>query len=119
MAFDYDDIAATASELLAEFGQDVTLTRGTAGTYNPATGKATVSDTTATGKGVVLDYNQRDIDGTLIRQGDQRVYLSVDIGVTPQTGDSLTLGGKEWAVITSRTLAPAGTAVIHDVQIRA
>lgn len=115
----YADMAATAGELLAEFGQDVTLVRGLTGAYTPATGTATVSGTNSYGKGVVLDYNQRDIDGTLVRQGDQRVYLSVDVGVTPQTGDSLLIGGQKWSVVASRTLAPAGTAVIHDVQVRA
>lgn len=115
----YAEMAATASELLAEFGQDVTLVRGMTGTYVPATGTATVSVSNSYGKGVALDYDQRDIDGTKIRQGDQRVYLSVEVGVTPQTGDALLISGKTWKVIASRTLAPAGVAVIHDCQVRA
>lgn len=115
----YAEMAATASELLAEFGQDVTLVREWTGVYDPETGAAATCGMNSYGNGVVLDYNQRDIDGTVIRQGDQRVYLSVDVGVTPQTGDSLLIGGKTWKVMASRTLAPAGTAVIHDCQVRA
>lgn len=115
----YAEMAATASELLAEFGQDMTLVRGLTGTYAPATGTATVSGSNSYGKGVALDYDQRDIDGTVIRQGDQRVYLSIEVGATPQTGDALLIGGKTWKVMTSKTLAPAGVAVIHDVQCRA
>ena len=39
MAFDYAKAAGTAQRLLANFGQTVTLTRATAGTYDPVTGE--------------------------------------------------------------------------------
>lgn len=118
MSFDYAEMAATAAELLAEFGAPVTLTRITPGTYDPDTG--TVASTTAahTANGVKLDFEQRHIDGTNILQGDQRVYLDPLIAATPQAGDTLTVGAKVFTVVASRPLAPAGVVVLHDVQVR-
>jgi len=115
----YADMAATASELLAEFGTTATLVRPAVGTYNPAAGTATSTPASHAGRGAMFEYAQRDIDGTVIRQGDMRVYLAADLAVTPQTGDTLTIGGKTWKVMASRPLAPAGVTVIHDCQVRA
>lgn len=118
MAF-YDDLAADADSLISEFGASVTLTRVTPAAYDPTTGNTT-GETTATwtGKGVKFDYAQRDQDGTRIRFGDQRVYLSVVGIVNPQSGDTLTIGGKVFTVVESRPLQPALTAVLFDVQVR-
>lgn len=118
MTFDYAETAATASELLAEFGAMVTLTRITPGVYDPATGTVPNSETSYTAKGVKLDYEQRFIDGSNILQGDQRIYLDPLIAETPKTGDKLTIGAEVFSVIASRPLAPAGIVVLHDVQIR-
>lgn len=114
----YSDLAATAVELLAEFGAPVTLVRVTPGAYDPETGTSTQTTTSHAGTGVKLDYQQDEIDGTLIRRGDQRVYMAPDLAVTPRTGDTLTIGGESWQVIESRPLAPAGAVVLHDVQVR-
>jgi hypothetical protein len=113
----YANAAATALRMLTSYGQSVTLTRSVPGAYNTATGAtATATVTTTTGKGVLLDYAQRDMDGTLIREGDQRCYAS--LSVVPLSGDTLTAGGVVFEVVASRTLAPAGTAVLHDMQLR-
>ena len=118
MAF-YDEVLAVADELLVEFGAAATLTRVTPGAYDPTTGTTTADNTeTWTGTGAKFDYEQKDIDGTKIRAGDQRVYLSVVGIVNPQTGDTLTIGGVILNVVASRQLKPASTAVLYDVQVR-
>lgn len=119
MSFDYAATAIDASALLAEFGAPVTLTRVTPGAYNPETGTVTNTGATYTAPGVKLNYEQRAIDGTNILQGDQRVYLDPLIAVTPQAGDTMTVGTEVFTVVKSRPLAPAGICVLHDVQIRA
>ena len=115
----YDEVAAVAAELLAEFGGPVVLARVTPGDYDPATG-STIGETTTTwnGVGAKFDYAQNVIDGTRIRIGDQRVYLSVAGMVNPQTGDTLTINSKVFNVVESRPLEPADTAVLFDVQVR-
>lgn len=120
MTFDYGKTAATAARLLARFGAPVTVTRVTPGAYNPDTGSNAAGSTqTWSPSGVKLDYTQREIDGTSIKAGDQRVYMSAVAGLDPQAGDSVTLGAETWRVVKSRTLAPAGVAVLLDVQVRA
>jgi hypothetical protein len=116
----YSDLATTVDRLIRQFGAPVTLTRVTPGAYDADAG-VTTGDTTATwtgGAGAVFEYEQRDIDGTLIRRGDQRCYIST-VGIeTPRSGDTLTLNSDVFNVVASRPLQPALTAVLHDVQIR-
>lgn len=118
-AFDYTKTAATVDRLLKRFGASATLQRVVHGTYDPDTG-TTTADTTSTwtGVGAKFDYEQKEIDGTNIRTGDQRVYLSVVGIVNPQSGDTLAIGATTYNVVASRPLQPALMAVLYDVQVR-
>lgn len=115
----YSELAADAHALIVEFGTPVTLTRVTATDYDADTG-VTTDPVTATwsGFGALFDYSQNEIDGSLIKQGDQRVYMSTSGITTPKSGDTLTVSGVVLDVIASRPLQPALTAVLHDVQVR-
>jgi hypothetical protein len=119
MSFDYAGIAADVNGILAEFGAPAILSRTVPGSYDATTGTTTADVTTTyTGTGAKFEYESRAIDGSLIRQGDQRVYLSTVGIVNPQTGDTLTIGGTVYNVVASRPLQPALTAVLYDAQIR-
>lgn len=114
----YSDLASVANELLAEFGQSVTIRHRTSGAYDPATGSATVTTTDEAGNAAVFDYDTKHIDGTMIVRGDKYALLS-PVGITaPDTDDRLIVGGVEYSVVSVKTEAPAGTAVLHTVQIR-
>nr|WP_295383549.1 hypothetical protein [Pseudoxanthomonas sp.] len=114
----YTELATVADELLAELGQSVTIRHRTAGAYDPATGSVTVTTSDEAGYGAVFDYDTKHIDGTMIVRGDKYVLLS-PVGITaPDTDDRLIIGGVDYAVIGIKTEAPAGTAVLHTVQIR-
>lgn len=113
----WDDMASTATELLAEFGAPVTIRRTTGGTYSPAddtTSGAITADLTAIG--LVRDYRASQIDGTVIRRGDRELVL--DATVTPTAADTVLLDGAYWSVVNVRTINPAGTPVAHFVQVR-
>jgi len=115
----YSDMAATAVELLKEFGQAITLGSVTTGAYSAETGSVTNTVTNHAGFGAVFDYAQRDIDGTVIKKGDRRLYIAPNIGAIPKTGDTVTLSdGAKLTVVLSSPLAPAGTVLLHDVQLR-
>lgn len=115
----YERLAATSRRLLEQFGTSAVLTRTTPGSYDPATG-ATGAATTTTYAcyAARFDYAQHDIDGTLVRAGDQRIYLDVQDTVMPRTGDTMTLGGRTYTVVTARAIDPALTAVLYEVQAR-
>lgn len=114
----YDNLAETASELLEEFGTDLVLTRVASGAYDPDTGDVTNTETTHTGFGAAFDYESRDIDGTKIKAGDQRILISVTGMAEPEADDRVTVNGKTFTVVRSRTLAPAGVPVVFEVQAR-
>ena len=113
----YTDGAATVTSLLSEYGMDMTLTEVSDGVYTPGTGVSN-TDTDYAATGIKRDYDQRVIDGTVIRQGDQLVTLSPSLEVTPKTGDKLTIDGEVWGIISSHPISPAGTIVAHKVQVR-
>lgn len=119
MSFDYGEMAALADEILLEFGAPVILTRTTPGAYDPATGTTGGPVSTPyTGTGAAFDYEAKDIDGTLIKAGDRRVYLSTAGIVAPRTGDTLAIAGAALTVVAVRPLQPALLAVLFDVQCR-
>ena len=116
----YDEAATTVVEMLDEFGQVVRLNRADTGAYNPDTGTVEPGTTlTFLGLGVVLSYRQEQIDGTLIRQGDRRMYVAANLATTPRPGDSIILADDTLvSVVISSPFAPDGTLVYHDVQCR-
>lgn len=118
MTFDYAELATTAEELLTEFGQDVTRTSYTAGTYDPATGATTPTTASTTRKGAIFDFGagQTLVRGTLIQAGDKRLLVDVDAAINPQ--DHFTVGGKEYVIISVGEINPAGTRVLYDLHLR-
>ena len=121
----YDDLASTAAEMLAEFGQAVTLTHSAAGTYNPATGTGSAPTvTTQTINAVEEAYSSRSIDGTLIRSGDKKLHLSpLDTSGAaislPVPEDTVTFAtGPAWTIKAVEPVSPGATPVLITVQIR-
>lgn len=115
----YTDLRATAAALLTDKGQSMTLTKRTSGTYDPATGAATVTEATYSVTGAVFDFPAAVIDGTLIQQGDKKVLISVlGLSVEPDADDSLTIGGTAHQIVQVKKLSPAGTTVLWTLQVR-
>lgn len=116
-----------AKDLIKQFGHAVVLRNMIRGPIPDPTrphrpGPATFVDTSV--DAVFLDYEQKDIDGTVIQMGDQRVYMpstGVDgvTSITP-TVDALVVRGAEapWKIITVRPLNPNGQQIMYDVQVR-
>lgn len=116
MSFDYNELVSTASEMLVEFGKAATLKRIVTGAYDPSTGTAPVTTTSLNTNAAVFAYDQKYIDGTLIKQGDQRAYLSPR--QEPKQGDKLTWMGADLEIVAVKPLAPAGVAVLFEAQVR-
>lgn len=119
MAFNYAKSAATARKLLANFGQDLTLTKasvlgGTDEVGNPLPG---TDELVITGKGVSLDYNRQEIDGTNIIMGDQKLILEATDNA-PEVEMTVPVNGKTFRVMDVMPLEPAGTTVIYTLQVR-
>lgn len=108
----------TALRLLTKFGQSVTHTIRTPGTYNTATGSVTVSETTQSVNAAMFDFGSEEIDGMIVIAGDKRVYIASSGVTAPKVDDTLTVGGVVWTIKRVSDLNPAGTSIIYDVQVR-
>lgn len=116
----------SANRMIAAKGQTVTLTRRAAGAYNPATATSAITETTQTGKGVILPFASglRKMAGTTIPASDQQCYLSAlnSAGAAltaPQVDDTLTDANAQVYTITEvAPLSPAGLSIIYELTVR-
>lgn len=116
MTFNYARPQATADRLIQRYGQAISLKKysSTGDAWNP-----TRTATTTSLYAAVLDYNQSEIDGTLILIDDKRVYISAKDNVSdPAKGDVLVFGGRDHAIINLNTFQPAGIIVYYEAQCR-
>lgn len=114
----YTDMQAVADSTMAELGQIVTLTTKSVGAYNPATGNAAVTVSTQQVKAVVFPRGAKDIDGTLIQQGDQKLLLSMAGATAPHLDDTVTIGTTTYTITFIKLLTPAGINVLCECNIR-
>lgn len=122
---EYDSAIALAQRLIAQKGTEVTLrTETPAAAPDPTMpwrgGANTPTDQTV--DAVFLDYEQKYIDGTTIRTGDQRVFMPATdtsgAAIAPEV-DSLVIRGTEvWRVVRPRPLAPGSQMVMFELQVR-
>jgi hypothetical protein len=115
----YTELAAEASQLIAEFGASASLKTITQGAYDNATSTATTTETTVAIKAVVFPgAGYRYIDGSQVREGDQYGFVSA-VGVSPpRVGDTITWQSVPLGVIKVSVLAPAGVNLLYEVGLR-
>lgn len=114
--FNYSKTAATALSLLQRFGAAATVHRTGTATYDPATGTMSPAETDHATTAAVFAYQQKYIDGTLIKEGDQQAYCAP--GVEVKQGDAMTWQGKRYTVVSVKPVSPAGVPVLYEAQIR-
>jgi hypothetical protein len=117
-AFDYSRPQATASRLIARFGQTGAIVRPTLGN-GPAYDPGEPTDTSHACQMVVLDYDDGERDGTLIKYGDKKVLVSVSgLTIEPKLSDKVSVGGSSHEIMAIKPLNPGGTVVMYEIQIR-
>jgi hypothetical protein len=125
----YTTAQKTANRLLKGKGQAITITRQSAGTYDPATGTSAVTTSTQKGWGAVLEYDTRqagifNAPGSLIQVGDKQLLLSplnsAGTALTaPAVNDTATdASGKAYTITQVKPLSPGGTPVLYEINLR-
>ena len=114
----YSELATTANELLAEFGQEVVVTTFGLAQPDPATGIVSQPSESYTTKGVLLDYDYRNFGETAnsyqqTSSTDKRLLLNAT-GMLKQ-GDTLLVDGEVYRAYVIKTVKPAGTRVLYDI----
>lgn len=123
MSFDYASAAATAKEMLTDFGASAILRRvgGTSPVYDPATGTMVPGAPAVADENliaVVIDYPEAMIDGTLIQTNDLQVFVSPVGVVEPKASDLFIWQGEQFVIVKHKELAPAGVNVLYEWQVR-
>lgn len=116
----YTDMAATALDLLTEFGQAGTVTRTTiagGGPADPTGGTASTADTTA--RMAVFPVSDSRIDGTNIKAGDFQVICdAVDVSADDTITASFGGAALNLTIVKLGRIAPAGVTVAFDMVCR-
>lgn len=119
--FDYAAKRDTADRLLTQFGQAIALRSVVA---SGSEFEPTYTPTDYATKAAILDYTARQIDGENILLTDRRALVAAGplaaLGVTTiKAGDdTLVVGGAAIPIVRVIPLAPAGTVVMFDCQLR-
>lgn len=113
----YSEVAMAVRETLIEFGASAVLKQRTS-THNPATGIAAISTVTIACVCAVFDYKREFVDQSSVLEGDKQVFMSVVAGGEPKAGDRLAISGVDHNVVAVKKLAPAGIAVLYELQVR-
>jgi len=120
---DYTRLRAMANQQLKDKGLTCTITKQTAGTYSTSTGVASVSTSTQSAYGALFDYENKNIDGSLVKKGDRKLLLSalntaLAALTAPSVNDTVTANSVTYTIVAVRPVAPSGVAVAYDCQIR-
>jgi hypothetical protein len=128
---DYVSFQSFAERLIEENGRDISLVRRDQGNptdpakpWRDSTEAATI---TVVVKGVVVDFEKEDFDGSLVRRGDKRILIAAK-SVTDEGGSAANLkiedydhvldGGVRWKIITAELVEPGPLRILFDLQVR-
>ena len=97
----------------------MTLTHAVAGVYDPVTGTLTGgSSQTSTVYGITTSYSKglTNRPDSLIQAGDR--LATIDALTTPAVGDSLTIQGVAWKIISIDPVDVQGQSLLFKCQVR-
>lgn len=114
----YQEVYQEALSKIAEFGADVTITRGTF-TYDPSKGKRTGTTETVVKKGLrITDFSRLISDFRIIGNAST---MKVDIGmmfggdIAFKDDDTFEVDGTKYAIVQIKKIAPAGLVILQYV----
>lgn len=118
MAFDYSNLIETASDLIAQFGRDLTLYKVTetpSNTSKPWRGNATTLTKLAL-KGVFYSYQEKEVDNEQIKVGDQKVVVQTTSDI--RNYSYLISENERWDIVNVMQTRPGSDTVVYTIQIR-
>lgn len=120
-----------AERLIEANGRDLSLVRRDQGNptdpAKPWRGSTEVDTITVVVKGVFIEFEKEDFDGTLVRRGDKRVLIA-DKSVTDEGGSASNLkiedydhvldGGTRYKILSAELIEPGPLRIMFDLQVR-
>lgn len=117
----YTRIASTAQRLINDNGRDVSLKRisRTPGDSNKPWRGPAAAEESFTVKAVVFPYEEKDVDGSIVRLGDKRMYVAANaLGQEMATMDAVEDGGVRYRIVVANIIAPGAVSVVYEIQLR-
>jgi len=120
----YDRMSATALNLIARFGQAITLRDTVPGEYDPVTGGSTPETTVdQPAQAILQDYALQQAgmsyaEGTVIKQGDKKILVAAQGLTPPQLTTTVIADGATWTIVNIKEINPAGTPLVYELQGR-
>ncbi|VVM54930.1 hypothetical protein PS684_00117 [Pseudomonas fluorescens] len=122
MAF-YDEMAVMALEMIAEYGQPVTVSKTVPGEYDPETGGESPGSTIEqAAQGILLDFTGQEFqNNSLIKQGDKKLKIAAQgLEWEPDLLNKVIIQGRTWSIVPPlKEVNPAGTPILYELQVRA
>lgn len=101
-----------AYKLIAKFGQTLTLTKTADGTYDPALGTFTTTDSTSSFSGYF--YNHKDVDTDQTVFGNRKLIISSKgLTATPSVGDKVSGLGEEVTIQVVRKIYDGDSVILY------
>lgn len=107
--------------IIDRFGKYVVIGQTPNETYDPDTGSVTAGVLVEYRQKVSPpdDYNNKLVDGDLIKLGDSMVLLPAkDLAFVPKIGDSVTFDSLIWKMITVKPIYSGELVVVYELQLR-
>lgn len=118
----YSEMAATALEMITEFGQPVTITKTEPGEYDPDIGgEAPGASVEQIAQGILLDFTGLEFqNNSLIKQGDRKLKIAAKgLAWVPGLLDKVIAQGRTWSIVPPlKEVNPAGTPILYELQVR-
>lgn len=110
-----------AKTLTSKFGRSATL-KHVAGRplYNTATGTVSETATSISCTVVFGEFTEKQIDGTLVKQGDRKAVVSrLDINVEPAPDKSVLIeGGRTWKIVRVIGYSSGAQEAAYELHVR-
>lgn len=119
---DFTGIINTGERLIADVGRDIFIERDI-GTVDVDSAKPWLGKTSQTErhkvKGAFVNFKESDIDGTLVKMGDQQCLISpkglcIDITISDRIID----GDLTWTIMDAKSQKPGNTVLIYQLHVR-
>lgn len=120
----FSSAIALAQRLVLKNGRTVTLKRRGTTEVDPAKPWLSVqpapTSTDISLPAVFIEFRERQIDGEIVRQGDQMCLMAAaDIATgRPTTDDTVQDGNVNWKIVNVSTIRPGTSDILYKLQVR-
>lgn len=119
----HDKFAVLAQRLIAKNGRDVTLyqlSRTPADANKPWEGAGTGFADSLTGKAVIVEYQEDEIDDDQVKRGDKKLLIAAPTaaGKDLTKFNKLDDAGAIYSIVNVKLLKPGTTSILYTIQIR-